>query len=477
MRRLSILLVCIVVTACNGGVEADGGTQPDAGSDRDAGPGRDSGTSDAARPDGGPTPAACALPSPFDLGATYERTLHVATTGDDGADGSAGAPLATLREAAGRATPGTRIELAAGTYTGSTYLDALQGEATRPIAIVAAGEVILDAGGAGEALHISEARYVVLEGLTIQSASGNGLNIDDGGTADTPAEHVVLRNLTVRDVGTGGNNDCIKLSGVDRFFVLGSDISGCNAGDAIDMVGCHEGVIAGNNIHDALGGGIQAKGGSADTIIHGNRFVDVTGRSINAGGSTGLEFFRPIDAPYEAARLRIVANVFVRSGTDSGAPIAYVGCDACEFANNTIVEPHTWVARILQETTDARFVPCRDGVFANNLVVMNVADLRTIVNVGANTAPETFTFANDLWWALDQDASWAGPSIDPAIPAETAPIVQEDPQLIDLAGGDYHLGAASPAIGAGRPIAGAPYPDFDGRCYEDPPAIGAFTGP
>lgn len=294
-------------TGRDGGRADGGGTRPDASTDG----GPDGST---APPTDGGTPSACALPTPFDVGATYERTLHVATTGSDAADGSAGAPLATLREAARRATPGTRILLAAGTYRGSTFLSNVFGEPTRPIAIVGDGEAILDGGGASEVLHLAEARYVVLEGLTIQNATVNGLNIDDGGSYETPAEHVVLRDLTVRNVGTGGNNDCIKLSGVDRFFVLGSDISACNAGDAIDMVGCHEGVIAGNHIHDALGGGIQAKGGSADTLIHGNRFVDVVGRSINAGGSTGLEFFRPIDAPHEAARLRVVANVFVRAG-------------------------------------------------------------------------------------------------------------------------------------------------------------------
>lgn len=479
--RCAIRLACLALLACDGPVAGDAG--PDAGgSSRDSAvPARDSGAlerdADAPRPDAGPAPD-CALPTPFDVGATYERTLYVSTSGDDGHDGSAGAPLRTIRAAVQRATPGTRILVAAGTYTGSTYLADVVGEPSRPIAIVGQGEVILDAGGAAEVMHLSDPRYVVIENLTFQNATGNGLNIDDGGTPETPAEHVVLRNLTVRDVGTGGNNDCIKLSGVDRFFVLGSDISGCNAGDAIDMVGCHEGVISGNHIHDAFGGGIQAKGGSADTWIHGNRFTDVLGRSINAGGSTGLEFFRPIDAPYEAARLRVVANVFVRSGEGpGGAAIAYVGCDACVFANNTIVEPRTWVARILQETTGARFVPCRNGLFVNNLVVLNVADLRTIVNVGPNTAPETFTFANDLWWALDEGPSWPGPDIDPAIPEEDSPVVQEDPQLADFAGGDYHISESSPAAGAGRSVPGPAYPDHDGRCYADPPAIGAFEAP
>lgn len=479
MRRAVFWLSVSLVFGCDGPAHPaeDGGeAQPDASSRPDGGASDEDGGSMPGH-DGGPAPAACALPVPFDVGVSYERTLHVATDGDDGADGTAGAPLRTLRAAASRATPGTRVVLAAGTYVGSTFLTGVQGEPGRPIAIVGEGEVILDAGGELEALHVSDPRYFVLENVTVQNARGNGINIDDGGSYETPAEHVVLRNITVRDVGSGGNNDCIKLSGLDRFFILDSDISACNEGDGIDMVGCHHGVISGNTIHDTFDGGIQAKGGSADTIIHGNRFIDVAGRSINAGGSTGLEFFRPIDAPYEAARLRVVGNVFVRSGPESGAPIAFVGCDGCVFANNTVIDPQTWVARILQETTGERFVPSRNGVFANNLVVLRVDTVRTIVNVGANTAPETFTFANNLWWALDRDASWPGPDIDSAIPAETGSLVQQDPALADLDGGDYHIGASSPAIGAGRAIDGSVHPDFDGRCYADPPAIGAFAAP
>ncbi len=435
----------------------------DAGGRRDAGQSIDAGNTEG-----------CMLPAPFDVGVVYERTLHVAPGGDDTADGSAGAPLATIDEGARRATPGTRILLAAGTYMGSTYIGALTGEAGRPIAIAGEGDVILDAGGEPEALHVSNPRYVVIENLTVQNATGNGVNIDDGGVG--MAEHIVVRNLVIRNIGTGGNNDCLKLSGLDRFFVIGGELSGCNAGDAIDMVGCHDGLIRGVYIHDTPAGGIQAKGVSSGTIMHGNLFTDVAGRSVNAGGSTGDEFFRPIDATYEAQRLYVVANVFVRSGTDSGAPIAYVGCDGCVFANNTVIEPRTWVARILQERTEPRFVPCRDGVFANDLVVLNVADLRTYVNVGAGTAPETFTFDHNLGWALD-DASFAGPDIPAPIPPETDSVVA-DPMLADLAGGDYHLGPSSPASGVGRVITEAPpYPDFDGRCYASPPSIGAFQAP
>jgi hypothetical protein len=450
-------LLLIALLGCDGEPTIDGGTPADSGRE-------DAGRDDAGMSEG------CALPRAFDVGVTYERTLYVAVDGDAGGDGSQSAPL-TLEEAMRRATPGTRVVMSAGTYAASYYFDGLTGEATRPIAIVGEGDVILDAGGGGEAMHVSRPSYLVIENLTIQNTSANGINIDDGG-AGANAANVVLRDLVVRDVGTGGNSDCIKLSGLDRFFVEGGDLSGCNAGDAIDMVGCHDGVIRGVYIHDTPGGGIQAKGGSSGTIMHGNRFVDVAGRSVNAGGSTGDEFFRPIDAAYEARELYIVANVFVRSGAESGAPIAFVGCDGCVFANNTIVDPLTWVARILQERAEARFVPCRDGVFANNLVALDVDVIRTFVNVGGGTAPETFTFDHNLWWAQDRDASWAGPTFDAPLPPERDGVIQMDPMFADS---EYRIGPSSPAIGRGRTIEGPAYPDFDGQCYSDPPAIGAFT--
>jgi hypothetical protein len=171
----------------------------------------------------------------------------------------------------------------------------------------------------------------------------------------------------------------------------------------------------------------------------------------------------------------VTANVMLRCGGTSGAAIAYVGCDGCVFANNTLVEPRRWIARILQETVGARFVPSRDGVFVNNLIVFRVADLDGFswFNVGANTQPQTFTLGHNLWFALD-DASFAAPRLRD-VPAETGSLVQRDPLLADRAAGDARIPLASPARGAGR-AAGAPPVDFDGRPFAAPPAIGAFEG-
>lgn len=479
MREKNIPLLLIVwLLACDAPTATDAGALPDAGSPSDAGPspdaaaaddgGGDAGASDAGASDGGVV-AECRAAAPFDEGVTYARTLHVAPGGTG--DGTPADPFGSIGAAARAAEPGTRVLVAPGTY-GAVSVSDLHGSPGAPIAIVADGEVVID-GGAGVALALTDPAYVVVEGFTLR-AGIHGMNIDDGGSYDTPAHHLILRDITITSAGSGGNNDCIKMSGVDDFWILGSDIAGCDRGEIVDMVGCHRGIIAGNSFHEPIGNGVQAKGGSSDTLITGNLFTRIPGRAVNAGGSTGVEFFRPLDAPYEAARIRVIANVFVQNGAESGAAVAFVGCDACVFAHNTVIEPRTWIARILQESTDARFVPSRNGVFANNIVFLRMADLRTFFNVGAGTAPETFRFERNLWYALDRDASWTGPTYGDGLAPEIDPILQEDPRFEDAAGGDYHLGAGSPAIGAGRPL-GAPLPpDYDGRCYADPPSLGAF---
>ncbi len=419
------------------------------------------------------TPYPTALPEPFDAGVVYTRELHVSAGGgnDDAGDGSAGAPFATIGRAVGEATPGTRIVVAAGTYAGIGWREGLQGDAESPIAIVGEGEVIIDGGGTAMAAHLVEPHYLVLEGLTIQNAFPHGMNIDDGGTFDTPAHHVILRDITIRNVGDGHNNDCLKMSGVDDFMVLDSDMSGCNAGEIIDMVGCHRGLIHGNWFHDTPRSGVQTKGGSSDVLIHGNRFSDIVERSVNAGGSTDLALIRPIDATHEGARTQIVANLFERPGN---TPVAFVGCDTCVFANNTIILPGRYIARILEEDTQRG--PGSHGYFLNNLIVFDAAGLSGgFVNVGPGTLPETYVFGWNLWHALDSPG-FTGPTYGGGVPAEVSPIIG-DAGLEDRDNGNYHLLSTSDAIGAGTTVPRGVPADYDGRVYGDPPDIGAFAAP
>ena len=407
------------------------------------------------------------FPQPFDAGVSYGRELFVDASAQPGGDGSRNAPHRDIAAALAQATPGTRVRVAAGTYGAVGSIVRLQGTAQAPIALVGDGEVVIDASGKAAGLHLADPRYVVIEGIAIRNAVPHGINIDDGGTYDTPASHVVLRNVSFSRIGNGGNNDCLKMSGVDHFYVERSRFAGCNQGEAIDMVGCHHGVIAGNTFADMPGSAVQTKGGSSDVLIHGNRFAGIGERAINAGGHTGRPYFRPLDARHEAARIRMVANVVERSG---GAAVVFAGCDACVFANNTIVYPGSYVARIVQENPE-RGVGT-GGYFANNVVVFAASRLRGYVDVGAGSRPETYTFGSNLWYAVDDD-QFAGPDYPRGIPAEQGAIVGRNPQL-DAARRPM---AGSPALTSGREVPGGAVGDLDRRPYGSPPNRGAFTGP
>lgn len=424
----------------------------------------------------------CPEPSTFEDGKTPSQIVHVAEGGADGPQcGAEASPCATLEGAAAKIAPGVAVQIHAGTYAADQYLSDLSGSVDAPIWIGGApGESrpILDGGGEG--LHLTRVRYLVLHDLEVRGATANGVNIDDGGDYGDPeaTRHLVIRGLHIHDIGQGGNQDCLKLSGLDDYVIRGSEFDHCGAGgSAVDHVGCHHGLIHGNFFHDNGGNAVQSKGGSDDIEIRGNRVIDSGSRAFNMGGSTGFEFFRPplsMNASnFEARDIRVLANTIV--GSD--APIAFVGCVDCLAAHNTIVGPQNWILRILQETTSTpeyEFLPASGGVFRNNIVVFERGELSTYLNIGGNTAADTFVFERNLWYASD-DPGQSSPAADLPV-AEVGGIAGVDPLLVDVGGGDFHLQAGSPAIAAG-----APEPtitaDLDGVCYGDPPSLGAFEVP
>jgi hypothetical protein len=409
------------------------------------------------------------FPQPFDAQASYTRELFVATDGSDSSGtGGATTPYATVARALTDIRPGTRVRVRAGTYGPVGSTPNLQGTAEWPIAIVADGPVIIDAGNSGgSAWHISDPRFLVIEGFTIQNTEVHGVNIDDGGDA-SPAEYVALRKLHFRSIGSGGNNDCLKLSGLDHFYVSESEFEGCNRGEAIDMVGCHNGVVTGNHFHDLPSNAVGTKGGSADVLIHGNRFVNIAQRAVNAGGSTGADFFRPLDATHEATRIHVIANVFQRTTP----PVTFAGCDYCLFAHNTVIEPRRWLARIVQENSSRG--EGRAGQIINNVIVFNSRYMsRHYIGAAAGTSPQDFVVGSNVWYAVDNPRFRRAP-IAEGIPAETASLFQVDPMLENRRAGDLRLRRGSPAADHGRAIPGGLVFDYLQRPYGMPPAVGAF---
>lgn len=354
----------------------------------------------------------------------------------------------------------------AGTYSGGVRIANLRGTAERWITITSApGQAVIFEGGE-QAIHFSDPEYVRIIGLTFQQQTANGVNIDDGGTYATPAHHVIIERCTFRDIAGSGNNDLLKLSGVDYFEVRNClFLNGAAGGSGIDMVGCHHGIIAENRFENMGSNSVQCKGGSEFIRIERNFFKNGGQRTLNLGGSTGLQYFRPDTARFEAARIKVYANIIV----GSQAPIAYVGAIEVDVAHNTLVLPERWAVRVLQETVDSnRFVPCGYNSFRNNIVVVSNA-LRTAVNIGPNTAPETFVFSHNLWYNLD-NSNWQGPN--PPVP-EPNRILNQDPLFTDRINDNFMIPPNSPAAGRGM-ILRDPQFDYFGRPFANPPSIGAI---
>jgi hypothetical protein len=420
-------------------------------------------------------PPRCDRIDVFGRGLAPTSEIHVATWGNNSTgDGSPGNPFATIDGAVNSAVPGTALLVHEGTYSGGIYLSDIAGTIGAPIwigGVPGENRPIIDGGGEG--LHLTRAKYLVVHDLEVRNAADNGINSDDGGDYGNAlaTHHVTFKGLWIHDIGSGGNQDCLKLSGVDDYSVVLSEFSNCgggSSGSGVDHVGCHQGLVARNTFHDLSANAIQSKGGSENIEIRWNRFTDSGARGLNLGGSTGFTYFRPplstTQPNAEARNLVVVANIF----EGSTAALAYVGCVGCVVANNTIIDPENWILRILQETVTSppyTFEACRDGVFVNNLVVFNRSALSTYLNIGPNTAPETFTFASNLWYAWDNPAQ-----SQPSLPVtETNGIYGQDPLL----GPGYHIGPTSPAAGSGEATA-LTWGDLDGFCYASPPSRGAF---
>jgi hypothetical protein len=365
---------------------------------------------------------------------------------------ASGAPIITvtdtvqLRRALADALPGTTIRIAPGTYRDGVFSRGLRGEPGKPIILTAADRKrppVFEGSNSG--LHFSDPSYVELHSLVVAQVRGNGLNIDDGGTYDSPAHHILLRNLVIRDIGPTGNRDGIKLSGVDDFRVEGCTVERWGSGGSgIDMVGCHRGEIIGCIFRhgDTTGdSGVQAKGGSTDVVIRRCRFQNAGQRAVNLGGSTGLAFFRPKPQGYEAKDIMVEDCTFI----GSMSPVAFVGVDGAVFRHNTIYRPRRWAFRILQETREPGFVPCRNGQFIDNLIAFRSDEMVLPINIGDATAPQSFTLSRNAWYCLD-----APNRSRPKLPIpETDGLYGINPAFRDAEAGDLRLRADSPVRSAG----------------------------
>jgi hypothetical protein len=302
----------------------------------------------------------------------------------------------SLRSALRELQPGTRLKIGPGEYPGGYTVSGV--EKLTITALDPKQPPVFRGGKSG--FHFSRCTELRLSHLHISGQSQNGLNLDDGGKLANPVLGITLDHIVVSDIGPTGNCDGIKCSGLDDLTIRDCTITGWG-GQGIDFVGCHRSLITGCQLIGKEGftatAGIQLKGGSSDIIIEKCHFISAGQRPINLGGSTALAYFRPQGMKFEAARL------IVRNNTIEGSPCAaaFVGVDGAEFANNTVLYPTKWIFRILQETQESGFVPCRNVLIKDNQITFRRVQVQTEINIGDGTSPESFRFENNQWLAED----------------------------------------------------------------------------
>lgn len=415
---------------------------------------------------------ACDQSEPWVQGWKPVREVYVAPGG--AGDGKLATPFGTIAAALEKAQPGDHVNVAAGTYDcADTYVDGAAGAAlgtlAHPIWVHADAGAVVDCGdptqGATSALQLHAVTYLVIEGLELRNAAGHLLHVDGHSKA------VLFRNVHAHRAGLA----CLKASQSDDVSVEGSDLGDAGltadpvasnaSGQILDYVGVHGAYVTRSSLHGAAGNGkgsaanvaAQFKGGSRDILFAQN---DVTAAytAINLGGSTGAQFFDPPTADYEGKNIVAYANVL--RGPLSVA-FAAMGCHGCAVYNNTVDAPLDHQAfRALPGGLPSGQASHTVGLdVANNLFLFTGGAPQDLFNAGA--ADQTgITQASNLFFA--KGAKLAAGFSDVPVVGTPGVVLDQDPRLA-APPADLHLGAGSPALGAGKPLPGFTA-DRDGRC-------------
>lgn len=416
--------------------------------------------------------------SGFDLGP-YEwqggTTYYVATTGDDANPGTAAQPWQTIQHAADQVAAGDTVIIQPGTYAGG-ITHTTPGIEGRPITYRAAasGQAVIDGSGSErDAFLISEASWVVVDGLRIQDATRAAVRV-------SLSNHVTVRNIIAANNGTWG----IFTDYSDDLLIENNETYGSQAEHGIYVSNSGDRpVIRNNRVHDNAASGIQI---NADPAMLWPE-LGTTGDGITDGAV-------------------VENNVVWGNGALGGAAINLASVRNSVFRNNLLYDNLAGgIAGWDDGNGDAWGT--RDNTFVYNTIAFEDGAGRTAINLQNGSTGNTvrnnilagggslaIRFDASSLAGLDSDYnllySFDGhPNV--AVDEDTSAFytlaawqtltggdehsLAADPSFVDRAGDDYHLAAGSPARNSGDPAI-VVSPDLDGftRPQEAMPEMGAF---
>jgi hypothetical protein len=398
------------------------------------------------------------------------RDRFVALGGDDTGDGSEASPWRTLDHALAAVVPGDRLVLGAGDWPG---FDAPSGDASAWLGIGGQGHVT-------GPIHLADVDHVWIQGLSIGGFSGDDVS---GLRVEGPAHHVALVGNTI--------------TGVTGTSAMGVTIYG---GEPIRDLVIRDNVVA--DCTPAPSEAITVNGDVQRFAVTGNTVRDVDNIGIDViGGEDWLSSERPSDG-LVAANLVQRANSSYGDGAAAGIYVDGASfvviernrVEECDFGIEVGAENPGVVSQAVLVRSNVTYRNYKGGLILGGYSAARgrVADLLVLHNtlVHDGRPGETTRYGKDGEGHGEVIAQWAervvvrgNVLVGHGEPVEewgrTDDLVVDgnldaDPGFVDLAAGDLHLAAGSPAIDAGvaEPLLGLL--DIDGdRRAKGAPDLGA----
>lgn len=368
------------------------------------------------------------------------NTYYVDDDCDGSGDGSMGDPYCTIQEAANVVAAGDTVLINLGTYAGGITVDT-SGTAVNPITFQANGGIVVIEGSGSErdAFFITEADYIIVDGLTIQHANRAGVRI-------SLSDHVTIRNSTFIDNQTWG----VFTDFSDYTLVENIESSGAVEQHGIYISNSSDNpTIRGNRLHHNNNSGLHMNG---DINIGGDGIISngVVENNIiyenGDGGGSGINMDGVVDS--------IVRNNLLYENHASGISIFQIdgatGSQNNLILNNTILMP-----------ADGRWaINIPDTVDTNNKIFNNILlsdhSFRGSITIPSASLAGFESDYNIVVNRLSTDdgnsnislAAWQGLGFDAHSFIATA-----NDLFVNPAGHDYRLKAGSLAIDAGTTLA------------------------
>ena len=389
------------------------------------------------------------------------RTLYVAPTGSDSADGGAITPWRTLQRAANLVRAGDLVIVRAGHYAGFNLTTS--GTAANPIVFSADPGVVVDSPNpvrTQDGINLEGASYIVIEGFTVVGLPRTGIR-------SVTNHHVTIR----RNVGdlngrwgilTGFSDDLLIEDNEMSRSVAEHGIYVGNSGDRPVIRRNHVWGNSGNGIH--MNGDLSQGG---DGVISG---AVVEGNVIHGNGRTGGSGING-DGVQSS---RIVNNILY---DNHASGISLYQIDGGQPSRNNFVAHNTIV-----QAADGRWaINIQDGATGNHVVnniLLTLHTFRGAIDISTDSLSGFVSDSNAVIGRFTTNggnsvltlAAWRQATGQDLHSFTTTP----DALFVDSAAGDYHLRTDAPA----RDTAMTPtdvLTDFEGLARPSGPAsdIGA----